>query len=80
MKPKKLSVDAGKKDRERGATYARGGNDRMFPEQAANPQKPAVTGHAVKGGAPGAKAARGGPPVRVGGLSVPAQGGRTGPG
>jgi hypothetical protein len=76
--PKK-SVNASKKDRVRGAVYAEGGDDKMFKEQAANPQKPAVTGHAVKGTAPGARAAKGGPRNTGYGLSLPAVGGHTAP-
>jgi hypothetical protein len=82
MQPKKSSVRASKQDRERGAAYARGGKggaNEMLPEQAANPQKPAVTGHDVKGAAPGAKYARGGPKNVGYGLSLPAVGGHTAP-
>jgi hypothetical protein len=69
-----------KKDRApRGATYARGGKDRMFPEQAANPQKPARTGHDVAGAAPGASRARGGAKNHGYGLALPAQPGCTAP-
>ena len=53
---------------------------RMFPEQAANPQKPGVTAHAVKGAAPGKRAASGGPKnERSASLAVPAAAGRTAP-
>ena len=47
--------------------------------QAANRQRPSVTGHEVEGHAPGPARARGGPPVRnVGGRAMPARSGRTG--
>jgi hypothetical protein len=74
------TVDQGKIDKLHGKAFAKGGGrNRMFPEQAANRQKPGVTGHEVEGRAPGPKAARGGPPVRgVGGRSRPTQSGRTG--
>jgi hypothetical protein len=63
-----------------GKAFARGGSTRMVPEQAANRQKPGVTGHEVEGRAPGPGAARGGPVVRgVGGRAMPAKGGSTGP-
>ena len=59
--------------------YAKGGDDRMFSKQAAGPQKPGVTAHAVKGGAPGAKAARGGSTRMADFTPVqPARPGRTG--
>jgi hypothetical protein len=82
MKPKKLNVDATKQDRERTAGYARGGKgapNKMLPEVPAELALPGRTGPA-QAKAPGSLRARGGPPVRVGGLSVPAKGGRTGPG
>jgi hypothetical protein len=62
MKPKKESE-------QRGATFAKGGSGRMLPEQAANSQKAARTGHAVKGGAPGKRGAGRWPsnPWRIGG-------------
>jgi hypothetical protein len=51
----------------------------MHKPQAANPQKPGGTAHAVKGGAPGPKRASGGPSTRaIGGVSLPAKGGQTG--
>jgi hypothetical protein len=61
-----------------GAAYARGGQTKMAKPQAAGPQKPGGTAHAVKGGAPGAKAARGGGHAPVPGRSLSAKGGRTG--
>jgi hypothetical protein len=73
------SVNQSKHDRQRDTTLARGGRTKMFGPQAANPQKPGGTAHAVKGGAPGARAARGGPKVHAGGRSVPAAPGSTGP-
>jgi hypothetical protein len=75
MKPKSRS----KAERLRDASYAEGGKDKMFPEQAANPQRPGVTAHDVKGSAPGARTARGGPKNQGYGLSLPAQPGRTAP-
>ena len=41
-------------------TFAKGGNTKMFGEQAAGVQKPATTAHDVSGGAPGADFASGG--------------------
>jgi hypothetical protein len=73
MKPKP------KKESERGATFAEGGSTRMHKPQSANPQKPGTTAHAVKGAAPGAKAAKGGPPTRGVSLSRPATAGHTAP-
>jgi hypothetical protein len=67
-----------KKESERDKTFAKGGRDHMLPKQSAGPQKPAATGHAVKGGAPGAKSSRGGPPLRGVSSSVPAKAGATG--
>ena len=68
-----------KSERLRDASYASGGSTRMLPKQAANPQRPGVTSHAVKGSAPGAKRAAGGP--RTSGLSssTPARAGHTAP-
>jgi hypothetical protein len=72
-------VDDGKKDRQRGGSFAEGGKGKMFAEQVAGAQKSGRTGHAVKGGAPGAQAAKGGGRSKVSGLSVPARPGRTAP-
>jgi hypothetical protein len=71
MKPKQES--------ERGTTFARGGKARMLPEQAASPQKPGRTGHAVKGSAPGKRAAAGGPRTSGHTLAKPAAPGHTAP-
>jgi hypothetical protein len=82
MALKAASVNVSKRDREHGAAFAKGGKgapNKMLPEQAANPQKPAVTGHAVKGAAPGARSAKGGPKNVGYGLSLPAVGGHTAP-
>jgi hypothetical protein len=70
-----------KQKSERNTRYAEGGSrGRMFPEQAANPQKPGVTAHAVKGAAPGKRAASGGSKTERGvSLAVPAAAGRTAP-
>jgi len=59
--------------------FARGGQTKMAGPQAANPQKPAGTAHNVKGGAPGARAAKGGGHAPVPGRSLPAKAGRTAP-
>jgi hypothetical protein len=85
MRGNKLHVDQTKRDKERGAGYARGGKgapNKMLPEQAANPQRPGRTGHVVEGSAPGVKAARGGgrTPANIGGVARPAKAGATGPG
>ena len=80
MKPKPRPPS--KSDRLKEASYAEGGKgnrNKMFPEQAANPQKPGLTSHAVKGDAPGAKRAVGGRSPPVGGTSERARPGRTGP-
>jgi hypothetical protein len=53
MKPKKTSV-------QHRAAFGEGGSGHMLGKQAANPQKPGGTAHAVKGGAPGSKHATGG--------------------
>src|SRR5262245_21332913 len=71
------AVDRWKRESQRGTTFARGGNDRMFKEQAAGPAKPGQTGK-NQSPAPGARAARGGPKVHAGGRSVPASPGSTG--
>jgi hypothetical protein len=76
MKPKP------KQETERSAVYARGGKgppNKMAGPQAANPQKPGATAHAVKGGAPGPQRAVGGGKTPRGvSLSTPAKPGRTG--
>jgi hypothetical protein len=69
-----------KKFAQRDVDFAEGGNTKMAKPQAANPQKPGGTAHAVKGRAPGPRRASGGGPTprAVGGLSRPAKGGQTG--
>jgi hypothetical protein len=62
---------------ERSTTFAEGGAAKMHSRQTANPQKPAVTGHAVKGG--NAKRAVGGPKTSGVSLSKVAVPGHTGP-
>jgi hypothetical protein len=76
MKPKPKPKP--KKSQQHDVNFAEGGSRKMFGEQSAGPQKPAITGKAQTA-APGAKRARGGPPVYVGGLALPAQGGHTAP-
>jgi hypothetical protein len=67
-----------KVEKQRGARYAQGGDDKMFKPQSAGPQKPGITGkNQTK--APGAKAARGGPKNTGFGLSLPAAAGKTAP-
>lgn len=57
-----------------------GKSNHMFGEQAAGPQKPAVTSHEVKGGAPGPTFAKGGSGKMFGYAdAVPAKAGITGP-
>ena len=72
------SVNQSKHDRQRERQYARGGNTPMHRQQAAGPAKSGQTGKSQTP-APGARAARGGPKVHVGGRSVPAKEGSTGP-
>lgn len=72
MKPKKTSV-------QHHAAFGEGGGGHMLPKQAANPQKPGGTAHAVKGKAPGPKHASGGPQTRGASVSKPARPGRTAP-
>jgi hypothetical protein len=82
MKPRKMTVDASKRDRERPAAFSKGGKgapNKMLEEVPAEAAPAGRTGPTQKQ-APGSLRARGGPQVRVGGLSVPAKGGRTGPG
>jgi hypothetical protein len=62
---------------ERSTTFAEGGAGKMHPRQSANPQKPAVTGHAVKGG--NVKRAVGGPKTSGASVSKVAVPGHTGP-
>jgi hypothetical protein len=56
--------------------YARGGNTHMLGKQAAGPQKPGSTAHAVK--STGGKSARGGAHASVPGRTLSAKAGRTG--
>jgi len=75
-----MTAPKSKKETMRPPRFAEGGSRSMFPKQAANPQKPGVTAHAVKRGAPGKRAASGGPETARGAsLSVPAAAGRTTP-
>jgi hypothetical protein len=69
-KPKKRSA-------QHRVDFAEGGSTRMFKQQAAGPDKPGNTGK-DQSAAPGAKRAKGGPPVYVGGLSRPARPGQSG--
>jgi hypothetical protein len=81
MRGNKLHVDQTKRDRQRPAALAKGGQDKMFKEQAAGPAKSGITGKAQTA-APGAKAAKGGGQIgqlHTGGRSVPAKPGATGP-
>jgi hypothetical protein len=74
----KPHVDASKRDRERGKTFARGGDDHMLGSVPAEAAPAGRTGPSqVK--APGARAAKGGPKNQGFGLSLPAAPGRTGP-
>lgn len=58
--------------------FAKGGDTKMFGEQAAGEQNPATTAHDVDGGAPGAKFAAGGSNKMFGYQgSVPASSGIT---
>jgi hypothetical protein len=68
-----------KSSTQRPTRFAEGGTGRMAGAQAANQQKPGGTAHAVKGAAPGAKAAKGGPKLSGHSLAVPAKGGHTAP-
>ena len=61
-----------------GAAFAKGGSTKMAKPQSAGPQKPGSTAHAVKGGAPGAKSAKGGGHAPVPGRTLLAKGGRIG--
>jgi hypothetical protein len=73
------SVNQSKQDRQRTtAAFARGGNTPMHRQQADGPAQSGRSGK-VQTPAPGAKAAKGGPKVHVGGRSVPAAPGSTGP-
>jgi hypothetical protein len=68
-----------KKSVERSTTFARGGNDRMLPKQAAGPMKAGQTGKQPNP-APGRRAASGGSRTSSApSLAVPAKAGRTAP-
>ena len=67
-----------KKSMQKGATLAEGGSDKMHSPQAANPQRPGCTGHAVKGAAPGSQGASGGAAKFGSSSAVPAKAGQTG--
>ena len=62
---------------QRDKPFAKGGATRMHRPQAANPQKPGRTAHAVEGAAPGKRAASGGSPTRGVSLATPAKAGHT---
>jgi hypothetical protein len=80
MRGNKLSVNKTKKESQHDVEFAEGGDTKMFGEQAANEQDPAVTGHEVKGGAPGPKYAEGGKGKMFSyNPSIPAKAGITGP-
>jgi hypothetical protein len=76
--PKNLHVDATKKDRVRPARFSKGGSTKTLREVPAEPALRGRTGPSLAN-PPGASRASGGPPVRVGGLALPAVGGHTGP-
>jgi hypothetical protein len=71
------SADGGKIIVRAGTTFAQGGTTRMLGPQAAGPQRPGVTAHAVRGGAP--KVSGGPRTSRSPSLAVPAKPGRTSP-
>ncbi len=68
-----------KQSSEHRAAFATGGKTRMLSPQAAGPQKPGVTAHAVKGAVPGPQRASGGPSERGSSSSTPAKAGHTAP-
>ncbi len=53
-------LNTGRKEKSHNVEFAKGGNTKMFGEQAAGSQKPGETSHDVGGGTPGAKFAAGG--------------------
>jgi len=67
-----------KKSMQKGATLAEGGSDKMHSPQAANPQRPGRTGHAVKGAAPGSQGASGGAAKFGPSSAAPAKAGQVG--
>jgi hypothetical protein len=74
----KSSVKESKHDRQRGTTFAKGGDDdRMFRKQAAGPARSGQTDKNQRP-APSARAAKDGKHVPVPGRVLSAKGGRTG--
>ena len=71
------SVNRSKKESQREAAFAKGGKTKMFKQQAAGPDRPGNT-EKDQSAAPGAKFARGGKKVAVGGVARPARAGSTG--
>jgi hypothetical protein len=67
-----------KKSMQKSATLAEGGSTRMHPPQAANPQRPGRTAHAVKGAAPGSQGASGGAAKFGPSSAAPAKAGQVG--
>ena len=58
--PLKGSGSVDRHEKTHNVEFAKGGDTKMFGEQAAGDQKAATTAHDVGGGAPGAKYAEGG--------------------
>jgi hypothetical protein len=77
MRAHKPTVDGSKSERQRGAAFAKGGDDRMFKQHAARPAKAGQTGK-NQPPAPGARAAKGGKHAPVPDRVLSAKGGRTG--
>ena len=63
---------------EHGKAFAKGGADKMFGQQSAGKAKPAMTGKSQTP-APGAKSAKGGPPLGRSAVSKPAAAAHTAP-
>jgi hypothetical protein len=81
MKPRKMTVDASKRDRERGATFSKGGKGgahEMLDEVPAEAAPRGRTGPS-QSKPPRAISASGGPPIRGISLSMPAVGGHCAP-
>jgi hypothetical protein len=57
---KSSGTSGGGEGRQHDVEFAKGGDTKMFGEQAAGPQKEGTTAHDVSGGAPGADFAKGG--------------------
>ena len=72
------SVDRSKKEHQTEREFAKGGKTHMLKKQSAGPDRPGNTGK-DQSAAPGARAAKGGPPTRGVSLSTPAKGGHTAP-